>query len=267
MKVLDGFSHIKLCSDLHLTSEHLNDETPFFTDDGSFSESLLVIAGDIAPEYLFVKGGAKSWLARVTPLFHSVVIVLGNHDYWGMAITDVPLLRKEIEAIPNAYLLHNDIIGNEKVKLLGATLWTDLSDPINASQYERCLNDSRFITDDGKPLSAATVYAEHKTSIDFIKEHAIKDTPEQTVLVATHHAPAAASCDPRFKGDALNPSFFSCYDEWIAESPIDYWLHGHTHYAVDYQLGACRVICHPHGYYPEESGITKPLFTVWSARS
>jgi hypothetical protein len=27
------------------------------------------------------------------------------------------------------------------------------------------------------------------------------------------------------------------------------WLFGHTHDAMDFQLGSTRLVCNPHGYY------------------
>jgi len=33
----------------------------------------------------------------------------------------------------------------------------------------------------------------------------------------------------------------------------DLWVHGHTHCALDYPLGKCRVVCNPKAY-PRELG-------------
>jgi hypothetical protein len=35
----------------------------------------------------------------------------------------------------------------------------------------------------------------------------------------------------------------------IADMQNTTWLFGHTHDAMDFQLGSTRLVCNPHGYY------------------
>lgn len=247
MKQLKGFESIRLCSDLHIDHHLIEGRWDLFEDDGTLDETLLVIAGDTAIELAFAlpqADGGASWLETVTRPFHSMVMVLGNHDYWGMDLHDVDKIREAIEAIPNCYLLQNDVIGNEHVKIIGSTFWTDLSHPLDGIRYIESINDSRYITAHGRKLQASDINQEHEKALAFIRTNTTKDNPDQVLVVVTHHAPAAQSCDPRYIGDILNPCFFSHYDQEISYSDIDYWLHGHVHSNHDYTLGQCRVLCH-----------------------
>jgi len=68
---------------------------------------------------------------------------------------------------------------------------------------------------------------------------------EKTVVV-THHAPMAKRLT---YGKALNPidaAYASALDDLIPKSSL--WIHGHTHVAADYRVGAGRVVSNPRGY-------------------
>ena len=68
-------------------------------------------------------------------------------------------------------------------------------------------------------------------------------------VVCTHHAPHRRSVAAQFDGDLLSAAFVSHLPELI-EGPNapDLWVHGHTHAALDYRVGKCRVVCNPLGY-------------------
>lgn len=67
-------------------------------------------------------------------------------------------------------------------------------------------------------------------------------------MVVTHHAPSARSVEPKYAGSPLNAAFVSNLDALVERSGADLWIHGHTHYPVDYAIGATRVFSNPRGY-------------------
>ena len=75
--------------------------------------------------------------------------------------------------------------------------------------------------------------------------------PAPTIVV-THHAPSPRSETPGYANGPLSPSFVSDLGVLLAHSGIPLWIHGHTHYNVDYQLGATRVLTNQRGY-PQEA--------------
>jgi hypothetical protein len=40
------------------------------------------------------------------------------------------------------------------------------------------------------------------------------------------------------------------------------WIHGHTHYCCDYQVGGTRVVANQRGYPGEDTGAFDPGFVV-----
>ena len=64
----------------------------------------------------------------------------------------------------------------------------------------------------------------------------------------------------QFEGDLLSVAFVSHLPELI-EGPNapDLWIHGHTHVALDYRVGECRVVCNPLGYPQEKTGVDTAL--------
>jgi hypothetical protein len=77
-------------------------------------------------------------------------------------------------------------------------------------------------------------------------------------VVVTHHAPSAQSVPPWHAGEILNAAFASPLDELVRASGVPLWIHGHTHFCVDYQIGKTRVFSNQLGY-PRE---TDPRFNA-----
>jgi len=71
--------------------------------------------------------------------------------------------------------------------------------------------------------------------------------PSRTIVV-THHAPSSRSIPPQNVGDTLSAAFASDLDLMIQASRVPLWIHGHTHYNVDYQIGMTRIYSNQRGY-------------------
>jgi predicted phosphodiesterase len=54
----------------------------------------------------------------------------------------------------------------------------------------------------------------------------------------------------------LNPGFYSSLDHLMEFYDIDYWLHGHTHQSVEYEVGGCKVRMNPRGYGDAPENLT-----------
>jgi len=50
----------------------------------------------------------------------------------------------------------------------------------------------------------------------------------------------------------MSPAFVNNLDELVEASGVPLWIHGHTHYNVDYRVGSTRVLSNQLGY-PSES--------------
>lgn len=155
--------------------------------------------------------------------------VMGNHDYY--------------KGTFNTAEADFDMIEVDGIKIAGATLWTDLSNPVDWNLYQSGLADSRYIQN----LNQDSYMNAHKIHKEFLL------TSDADVIVS-HHAPSYLSISARYKGDAYNPCFVTeLYENILNMKKLPkLWIHGHTHNRSDYMIGDTRVICHPRGY-PNEN--------------
>ena len=49
----------------------------------------------------------------------------------------------------------------------------------------------------------------------------------------------------------MSAAYASNLEELIVQYQPKYWIHGHIHAPVRYNIGATEVICNPHGYLNE----------------
>lgn len=132
-------------------------------------------------------------------------------------------------------------------------LWTP--DGQNGGQYSKKEDGSLILEGYKDKLEPARwtpedSVAEHRKMIAYI-DHATRD-PGNYIVVG-HHCPSELSVADMYQGNLLNAAFRSRLDEFIEQRPqIRLWLHGHTHYNFDYQIGSTRVVCNPRGYVGHE---------------
>jgi len=87
----------------------------------------------------------------------------------------------------------------------------------------------------------------HSESVTWLRA-ALARCDRARTLVVTHHAPSLRSEAPYHANSPLNPAFVSNLDSLITQSGVPLWIHGHTHYNVDYVIGSTRVLTNQRGY-------------------
>ena len=90
----------------------------------------------------------------------------------------------------------------------------------------------------------------HAESVAWLRRALAKCDRARTIVV-THHAPSARSEAPYHADSPLKAAFASGLDSLVGQSGVPLWIHGHTHYNVDYVMGSTRVLTNQRGY-PEE---------------
>lgn len=237
-------------------------------------DSTLVIAGDLWYERKFLTRKYKngtSWMQNMAKQFKYVVFVLGNHDYWKTNLsTEIEGIKKELSAqeLTNVFVLENRTLVLDNVKFLGGTLWTDYNEhniplmmdaPNLMNDYKKMRQGLKY----GKAMPTH-LYKIHKETKSYIFNNAIKDNPEQKLVVVTHMAPSEKSLEQRHIDNALPMNFLyvSNLEKEVSSSKIDLWFHGHLHEPVDYLLGTTRVISNPRGYVGEFSKSFNPEFRL-----
>lgn len=243
-------------------------------------DTLMILAGDIwcdgrAAKKLYPEG--DTWIARVAKRFKHVILIYGNHDYWGRNLAYEP---KKVEEYLKKQGLTNvtffdygvgHLLILEQLKLLGGTLWTDykkhdplvmLNAPMNMKDYGHITYGPGF-----SKLRPQQAYAIHQATRAAIFRDAKRDHPDQVVIVATHMAPSYGSVGDGYRtghprDELMNPLYYSSLEQEILDSDIDLWFHGHTHQRFDYDVGHCRVMCNARGYVGYENCGFDPHFRL-----
>jgi len=189
--------------------------------------------------------------------YRRVFLVLGNHEHYGLFLHESRLWLPKflLEHAPHATLLDNDTVIYDGVAFIGATLWTNCGNDLDALIIRGRMNDYPMIhvmDDNGHPrnLSIDDVRAMHTRSRKYIyaatKKH--QDTP---CVLIMHHAPCLLSGrgDQRFGGE-LDAAYYSNLLHGLLAKRQNVMLccHGHTHVPARYRLGSAEVISNPRGY-------------------
>jgi hypothetical protein len=131
------------------------------------------------------------------------------------------------------------------------------------SVAERKMSDFWLIQKkEGNGLFCAKDSAQiHAASVRWLARRMSRHDPSRTIAV-THHAPSSRSIPPQNVGDALSAAFASDLDLMIQTSRIPLWIHGHTHYNVDYKIGVTPIYSNQRGYPNEMSRCFDPGKTI-----
>jgi predicted phosphodiesterase len=231
---------IQVLSDLHLTVAAM--ELPRTDAD------VVVLAGDIARP-----AQAIEWARGFS---QPVIYVPGNHEYYGgSSLAAVGEELQRLSADTHVHVLDEADIVLGGVRFVCATLWTDFLLFEDEARREesvaaatRLIADFSRITLDGTaPFTPAHSRVLCERAVQWLSQRLDPAGAPPTVVV-THHAPSARSVEPKYADSVLNPAFVSNLDALVARSAASIWIHGHTHYPVDYTIGPVRVFSNPRGY-------------------
>lgn len=271
--------YLRIYSDVHLDfdvqyahrREHLTDQFKDLTHVwfpepmNEDLETILVLPGDLWHSRKFLSRrweNGKSWLGQLAERFHSVVFILGNHDYWdGNLSLEPQKVREELkaQALSNVHFLEDEvaIIGN--VKFIGGTLWTSFDDasPLVMMNAPNIMQPDYKLIRHGPgyvKVRPAHFYSVHRQTRSFILANAHRDSPEQRVVVVTHMAPSFQSVHEKYRSNQFdmmaNHYYYSALENDIFHPDFvaDLWCHGHMHAHADYVIDRTRVLCNPRGY-------------------
>ena len=256
-------TYIKPFSDFHLNT-YARAGAPLWTPKGdpiNDKKTALILAGDLWEGTRPLMHAEESWIAPLAERYRYVIIVLGNHDYWGENLTTFATKFKNMLKdmhLNNVYLLDDEAITLEGVKFVGGTLWTDFNnyDPFTVWRAKQYMNDYNYIRvgEGYRKLLPDDIVKAHKKTRATIFANAKKDDEVKKIVCVTHHSPSFQGLAPQYKnvGDA-NGYYHSELGNEIVDTEIDFWIHGHTHHPVDYMIGNTRIINNAVGYYPFEN--------------
>ena len=195
-----------------------------------------------------------------------VVMIAGNHEAYGHELfRTIAINRKRVSATEGRVIflerntwVHKTASG-ECIRLVGATLWTDFQlygRPTESMGIaEQQPDDFRMIKLERgyklRSLLPADTVRLHRASVKFLQQE-LSCPFDGPTLVVTHHAPSPGSIALQFRDNSLNPAFASDLNAMIRTYQPPLWIHGHMYNSFDYRIGLTRVVCNPHGYFPDE---------------
>lgn len=206
----------------------------------------IVLAGDIAVRDSEVEAIDKIYGNCGKPIFY----IPGNHEYYHNDFNKRDDQLKTLLSMSAVRMFNPGLEVFKDVLFIGATMWTDLSDPLYAMRGQMCMTDfNNSVVRGGAPYKWTERHIKEKKFVeDALLNPKYKDLKK---VVITHFLPIDKSVSSYYKNDPLNCCYVSgCNEFFGGEWSPDLWIHGHTHDSCDYKEGKTRVVCNPYGYDP-----------------
>jgi predicted MPP superfamily phosphohydrolase len=222
---------IQYFSDLHLEFiPHLHE----FISNIKPVCDILVLAGDICtikhPNFLkFFSWCSLNWV--------KVFYVVGNHEYYGTAISDLHV-KEILNQLPNVSFLNNSVENYGDYLFVGTTLWSHIYD----SKIQK-ISDFTNIPNMTVPLYESL----HQESVLFL-ESTIKNNQDKKLIVITHHLPSFSLIERKYLHFGTTNQFFASSLDKLIQRPVYAWFYGHTHTPASQKINEILVSGNPIGY-------------------
>ncbi len=224
---------------------------------------VLIIAGDI--------GHYNTQNIELLKIFKSeyykyIICVLGNHDYYlidekikeqysSNSFNRADELKKLINDEENIYCLDGDVVQIDGIKFGGAMGWYNnaYNDEYFHQSSKESINDIwKNSSNDSKLIYSKDIkYFEDIYKIEKPKLEAIY---QKCDVMITH-------INPSYKHQHINSAYHNTKenafftfngDQLLKDGSMKYWVFGHNHDEIEYDLHGVKCICNPMGY-PNES--------------
>ena len=269
---------IDILSDLHLdfyfkphltTSENIISLfREIFTDNETRAiGDVLIIAGDIGH---YNEQNIKILKIFQKEFYKHIVCVLGNHDYYLVnseaqytfendSFKRVKHMRELINQEKNIYCLNGEVIEIEGIRFGGVDSWYDGNyikkyftqfdnNHINLLWNEN-INDSRLI----KGISRFDDIAK-------LEIPKLENIYKECDVMITHVNPSIDEehINEKYRNSPINTFFTFDGSKYYKNGSMRYWLFGHTHDVIEYEMEDVKFLCNPLGY-PTESEYGKNI--------
>ena len=199
-----------------------------------YGRDVCVLAGDLGT--IKFRRTYVKFLTEIKKRFKHVILVMGNHEYYGSTIEGGLADAQKITNDVGDHLLDVNL-GTENLVLdgvtfWGSTLWTDFNkgDFFALNAYVNNLNDAKVI----KEFTSSECLEQHKKAVEKINWDAD--------VVISHHRPIFRKHADLEISD--NTYSFCCttLEDRIYDSNIKYWMFGHTHDNSCVDVGGTKVV-------------------------
>ena len=243
-------------SDLHLDFNKEIDNRLF--EKINDNDSYLILAGDLCEireqNYKLI----YNFFDIITLKFKNIIYISGNHEYHNSILSDNKI-KEVISKYNNIYFLQNNFkeFEEDKVLFYGTTLWTDSSgDKLRDKYVESIMYDYRYIyKNNNNLLTREDTILLHRYNrnrlFDFLEDIKIED--KYTIIIISHHLPLLELIHENYKDNLANSAYASNLKEELKKYNFDYWISGHTHKTVNYELKlnndkVAKFYVNPRGY-------------------
>lgn len=141
---------------------------------------------------------------------------------------------------------YNTVIQLGDTDLIATTLWSKIRLE-DAFQTEAAITDFKRIRNGDETLDWVRFNEEHSRCFQFLNE-SVKNSKAKHIIVISHHVPSFELNAREFKGSNLNGAFTVELGGYIAESPINYWIYGHSHRNINKTIGRTQCVTNQLGY-------------------
>ena len=234
---------IQYMSDLHM--EFAENSRYIKHNEFPVMGEVLILAGDtfylnntVAPLGRFWKWASAN--------FRQVLIVPGNHDYYGHYDIMVRGMQWEWKFKENVGYYQNRIVRIDDTDFILSTLWSSIS-PTDEYAVSHGLNDFFQTKYNGKLIQVNEYNQLHQFCLEFIKKSVAESTAEKIVVV-THHLPTRQVVAQQHHDSSINSAFATELGDFIANSRIDVWIYGHSHTNIDATIGKTKIVSNQLGY-------------------
>lgn len=267
-------------SDLHVdfyldnsqhTIEHFK-ERKLFKIFSQKKGEVLVIAGDIGhhnAQNIFVLKAIKELFD-----YKKIFLVLGNHDYYLLSynlidkyksdsINRVNDIKKLCNKEENIHLLMGDIVEYKGVKFGGTGMWYDGK---YLERLDITMNKKKINTRWKESMrDASSIYGINRYDALFKSEiEKLRLIYDKADVIITHINPSInpSHTHRQYILNKMN-GFYSFDGEYYLENTsAKYWVFGHTHKTIEYEVYDTKVVCNPLGYPQENCNFELKSFEI-----
>lgn len=211
-----------------------------------------LLAGDIGR--LVDYDAFLSFLEMQASRFSKVLLVLGNHEFYGL---DYEMGLKEARRLVAEPRLNDKVVlldkarwddPDSKLTVLGCTLWSAIPEDKHEMVLSN-ISDYRKMRD-WTPHRHNEVHLQEATWLkQQVAQSISEDRDGRRLLVATHHAPCLkGTSKPEHQENQWTPAFAT---DMLVEGDWDgvhTWVFGHTHYTTTFKTNNVQVVTNQRGY-------------------
>jgi hypothetical protein len=188
-----------------------------------------------------------------------IVAVAGNHEFYRTEHSEELDAARKCARELGVHLPENQSINVGRLRVIGATLWSDYSlfgeslrQPAMrvASETMRDHRRIKWERDPWKRFRPQEARMLHLRSRAYIEAELAKRHDRPT-LVLTHHAAVVEALGPQLRGGMIAAAYASDLGSTIDRYQPEYWISGHTHFPMDHRRRRTRLISNPCGYGDE----------------